>query len=728
MRSFSPIIISLVAALIGTRNSLSVDGSITNSTSTLASRLNGYYDSLHSHDIDGKVSSSYQTTTKTAAPRVLVIGFGPSGMFFCHALETRRRELEQLGDMEGLSRLPRVTVIERASTHGGVWRQWGKDFITEQKQKYEESQSISSSTTLNDDDAEVKKNKPMYEGMWVNGAKELAEFGDYTFDDHFGCALPPYIQRGAILEYIEARVTNDCPDFFNRYVTYNTEVDNVKYDDSTEVFTATSTNLLTLEENTAQYDKVIWAAGVNTIPFTPQDTADILAENFTGTMMHSSEVNKFQHNIEGKRVLLIGGASSAEDMALTAIKLGVEKVYISHRNKENSVVAHAQWPLDKVQLVRGMIPVGLEHNETHYNCVDFEYVDPVTYEHMNEDNWQDFYEDLDSFDDVEICNFDTIIFCTGYKPDFSMLDPSVSGVDYLKEVNIYEGPRLVMPDGWTMPPNTISDIMDHVGHIEPSRNLRYWNRHPYLYRHSVSIDNPNMMYMIPNAISLDQLLWADVLAHQVLGFITGDIPMPKKDVMLQRLFGRIHHEMSIPTRRYLLDPNYKRAVFDEVEDELIPADISRANEIRESQYHFRALAELINESRYPMDIGTFEELNEKGNTFVNFDMHDRNNRKTKDSSLKTFRDLENSELRFLHSVHTGTQAVKFKQMWMEIDDFSDVRDQCMPIINATRPVASLYNVSDSSSSTETTTSSSSLVNEITKDDLSHAIPTDFSSS
>jgi cation diffusion facilitator CzcD-associated flavoprotein CzcO len=51
---------------------------------------------------------------------VVVIGCGPGGMFFCHALETKRREMIARG--ESVANLPHVTVFERAGSPGGVWR------------------------------------------------------------------------------------------------------------------------------------------------------------------------------------------------------------------------------------------------------------------------------------------------------------------------------------------------------------------------------------------------------------------------------------------------------------------------------------------------------------------------------------------------------------------------------------------------------------------------------
>jgi len=58
----------------------------------------------------------------SSAPRVCVIGGGPGGMFFCHALETYRQELMAKNDKDALAALPQATCFERAPGPGGVWR------------------------------------------------------------------------------------------------------------------------------------------------------------------------------------------------------------------------------------------------------------------------------------------------------------------------------------------------------------------------------------------------------------------------------------------------------------------------------------------------------------------------------------------------------------------------------------------------------------------------------
>lgn len=61
-------------------------------------------------------------TTPDDPPTVAIIGAGPGGMFFCHALETMKRKLLKEGNEEALANLPTVTCFERASGPGGVWR------------------------------------------------------------------------------------------------------------------------------------------------------------------------------------------------------------------------------------------------------------------------------------------------------------------------------------------------------------------------------------------------------------------------------------------------------------------------------------------------------------------------------------------------------------------------------------------------------------------------------
>lgn len=43
----------------------------------------------------------------------------------------------------------------------------------------------------------------MYKHLWINFPKECAEYPDYTFDKHFGKAIPSYAPRAVHRHYLE---------------------------------------------------------------------------------------------------------------------------------------------------------------------------------------------------------------------------------------------------------------------------------------------------------------------------------------------------------------------------------------------------------------------------------------------------------------------------------------------------------------------------------------------
>jgi len=152
----------------------------------------------------------YITQLNMTKKKVAIIGCGPGGMFFLHALALRKQKLEDEGDTDAIAELPEVTCFERSSSAGGLWRADRKK-------------------TNGDDSGN------MYEALWTNGPKENIEFFDYTFDEHFGTALPMYVPRQLILEYILARCTRNNPNLFDN-VKFNTSVENVTYNEEMQKF------------------------------------------------------------------------------------------------------------------------------------------------------------------------------------------------------------------------------------------------------------------------------------------------------------------------------------------------------------------------------------------------------------------------------------------------------------------------------------------------------------
>lgn len=156
------------------------------------------------------------------------------------------------------------------------------------------------------------------EALWTNGAKENIEFFDYTFVDHFGDRpLPVYMPRQPLLEYMIGRVTADCPDFFEKYMKFNSSVESVKYIDAKSKFEIVTRDVCTGEEAMEEFDYCVWSGGENGKPNIPQNLANIFKTGgFKGRIIHSTETANFENDTKGKRVLIVGGNYSAEDLAL----------------------------------------------------------------------------------------------------------------------------------------------------------------------------------------------------------------------------------------------------------------------------------------------------------------------------------------------------------------------------------------------------------------------------
>ena len=43
----------------------------------------------------------------------------------------------------------------------------------------------------------------MYRYLWSNGPKECLEFPDYTFEEHFGKAIPSFPPREVLFDYLQ---------------------------------------------------------------------------------------------------------------------------------------------------------------------------------------------------------------------------------------------------------------------------------------------------------------------------------------------------------------------------------------------------------------------------------------------------------------------------------------------------------------------------------------------
>jgi len=586
---------------------------------------------------NGKIDGS------CSPPTIAIIGCGPSGIALLHAINLKRKLMEDKGDFDSISNLPIATCFERSSEPGGVWR----------------AQTDHSNPGDENNSAHIESTN-MYDALWTNGPKELFEFFDYTHEDHFNQSVPAFLPREFVLEYILARVQRNEPNFFTD-ARFNTQVEYVKFNKPMNKFEVTVNDLTLHQESILHFDKCIWAAGLNSLKSIPHSVEAVLQDGkFRGKMMHSSAAGDFLSKVGGKRVLMIGDAYSAEDLTLQALKLGVEKVYILSRSGFGICAETTSWP-GEVEVLMDMVLTevideghGLRFSETAYNITDGTYTYPS-------DGISTDLEDISA-----------VIYCTGYEMDTSMLDASLKDVfeEYdedefeLKEYLAYSN----FSTNWAMSHNSLTDLL---GDVEPNDhiNSQAVGVIPGIY-YGMLISNPNMMYMSegPSALPLFSL---DVQAWLLLAYITGDLDTPSKDEMFLYNTQIITNLLQQPLWRFLMDPNYQTALMSNKWWDSMRSDDEKylTLEIDAETLVMKMLAKEMQDASFPFNIGTAEELNDAGEHIVSMQLlglHSRSHLdpNSTDSVWKTFRDHDPNG--FI-SMHTGNTAAPFEKHWIDLD-------------------------------------------------------------
>jgi len=598
--------------------------------------------------------------------------------------------MEQEGDSKGLQRLPAsITCYELSSGPGGVWKAERShedeqrpgadgggsmyttgtfDLAAEEKKEVDGGdvdslvdslQKIATIDTVDTVDTAARqdiRSGNMYEALWTNGSKERIEFCDYTYEDHFGkdTPLPTYMPRQPLLEYMLARVTRNNPTFFDN-VRFETTVLNVTYDEDMAKFAVTARNNLTGEEDTAHYDKCIWAAGDNGKPIFPRELDELLHDdNFLGKTIHSSQVGAidFETAVRDKNILLVGDSLSSEDLALVAIKAGAAKVYIVSRSGEGVVNYVPAWPEDKVEIIESMKPTAVIQGGNGIRFQEMEY---------DTDEWD--YQVVDGGEIWDIEDLSLVIYCTGYKKNLQMID------DSLKKPFTTPG-DFDMPKKWNMKPNALSKEIGDIPPYSPVEPIEGDCTVVIGIYRGLLMSNPSMMYI--EQFSDAPLFEIDVNAWLCLAYITGDAEIPSYEEMKRCNAQCIIDAMNVHNIRYHIDGNYFKALRELDEDHwgsdtLDPRVL--AFDYEEHAFHLRVIAQKMLDAKYPDDIGTYDKFNAKGEALLKIDFASWKHRlilstEGPDAEWMTFRDGDPSEL---VSIHTGAKAAPLKKRWIDLD-------------------------------------------------------------
>jgi len=244
----------------------------------------------------------HSLSEKIMAPkRICLIGAGPSGMSVLYQLERLRKEGVEV---------PEVVCYEKQSNWGGLWNYTWR--------------------TGNDENGEPIHGS-MYRYLWSNGPKEALEFPDYTFEDHYGRAIPSFPPREVLFDYLQGRWKKMD---LRKHITFKTVVRMVTYDEKTEKFTVTTENLTERNLDSKiqpreEFDYVFAASGHYSVPYVPTYPG---VERFPGRVMHSHDFRD-ACEFDGKRILVVGASYSAEDIAMQVVKYGASQVICSYRTK-----------------------------------------------------------------------------------------------------------------------------------------------------------------------------------------------------------------------------------------------------------------------------------------------------------------------------------------------------------------------------------------------------------
>jgi trimethylamine monooxygenase len=213
--------------------------------------------------------------------------------------------------------------------------------------------------------------------LWSNNPKELFEYPDYTFYDHFGCFLPSYLPRAFIYDYLTGRAKASN---IRQFIRFNTVVRHVDFDNTKNEFNVEIEDFNTGSIESLNFDRVILAAGHH---HTPNMLKIDGVDQFPGRVLHSHEFRGADEFV-GLNLLIIGSSFSAADIAIQCYKFGARSVIISSRRG----LVGFKWPDD---IKETPLLVRMENRTAHFQ------------------------------DGSTVDNIDAIIFCTGYRHSYPFM-------------------------------------------------------------------------------------------------------------------------------------------------------------------------------------------------------------------------------------------------------------------------------------------------------------------
>ncbi len=226
--------------------------------------------------------------------RVAIIGAGASGLAACRAFQSAATNGVEI---------PEIVCFEKQESWGGLWNYTWRTGTDE----YGEPVHCS-----------------MYRYLWSNGPKEVLEFADYSFEEHFGKPIASYPPRAVLWDYIKGRVEKTI---VPEWIRFRTPTRDVSYCEDTGMFTVKVHDLVKDHVYSEEFDYVINASGHFSTPNVPFFDG---LDTFNGRVLHAHD---FRDALEFKdqNVLIVGASYSAEDIGSQCWKYGCKTVTVTYR-------------------------------------------------------------------------------------------------------------------------------------------------------------------------------------------------------------------------------------------------------------------------------------------------------------------------------------------------------------------------------------------------------------
>ncbi|KAL3816355.1 hypothetical protein ACHAXA_000433 [Cyclostephanos tholiformis] len=605
-----------------------------------------------------------------------------------------------------------------------------------------------------DDDASARDvDDRVYDELWTNAVAHCYEYHDHTFHEHFDGESPTiFFPLRDVNEYLVKRVTKNRADFFDDYFVFDTRVEYVR--ETTDGasgsdgtwdggrrggFLVTLHHLPSGRKYDRVFDRCVWAAGENRVGSIPKSLRDVFIDGgavFGGGwkcehvggggiegekhiekemgrteddsivfVFHSAETHSIRTHCPNRNVLIIGGESSAEDMALQCLKWNASHVDVATRQDDWCLInSTTQWPGDRVRVHLEVEVCSVEYGNVALRHVMTKW--PCGYVPSSNDEGNGQYDNDGRA--VILKDIRTVILCTGYDANLNMLDPRLRPeCEMIPKYNMGDHhPSIFVSDinwsKWKMK-NGDNAAHEYTGDVDGGRKrmIRKNYNHPDMHR-GILFKNPNMMYLCEHGSDIP-LLSLDVHAWLLCSYLTRRVPMPTVDELRTANIQQYMDQMHLPTIRYDCDEAYHEILYSKVEywgeleesssseddnldsddnhdedeeeeeeeEEDSPADL---DEIEYEKYQLRLLCRVMEEGGYPgLCIGNYESLNEYGNRLIKYSFLSDETRHClkadhpEDSEWRTFRDAD-EQAKSVASLYTGTKARPLNKRWMDIND------------------------------------------------------------